>query len=1039
MNLEIAVAGDATGKLVGTVSQDDGKSGVVGAKVTVDGASPAGPWTREAVTGDYGLFTVELPACPTGTISVAASSGGSTARSEVEACDIAQRLSPRPSEGRINLEGSWDFLPDPPKDFVKKAETLAWSQIKVPANYEMEGFKAKSDTAAYRKWLIVPSNWAGKRIKMRAEAIYSSAEVWLNGVRVGSHDGGATPFELDLTNAAKPGEPNELCILVHARSKAADVDHMSVYADIEIAGIWRPIEAYCVEPAHIARLTYATTFDKNYEDADLQIEAKLVNEGPKAVNGRLGVKVLGPSGEELKLTGLNADISLGAWQAETVSLKARVKAPMHWNAELPRNYKLQAALDVAGQDRAVVEQPLGFRQVEIKGRCFTINGQPVRLFGTCMHSAHPLMGRAVDVDLVREDLELIKGANFNSIRTSHYPPHPAMPGIADEVGLYIEDEGPSCWADGSDDLRNAPRYIGIVSEYMERDRNHPSVVYWSTCNESHYGIMFQLAHRYAKALDTTRPVGGSYAPEEMDNDVFVIHHPGDTAKHIEETKSISKPVFYDECLTVFHGWGDFAYSLEIDPGMHDYWETGILGIRRQEIQYENQVGTMSWAWVDDAFLISGRGACCRRYDSPAIRYTEPIYKMPGRGYQGDTVWGMIDAWRRPRPEWWLNKKIYTPILIEEKPLKRPEKGKPICVPVENMNWFANLNIYECVWHLAGRKGKARADVAPLTKGSLEIEPPTELQGDEALTLEWRDEKGRLIDAYRLRFNAPAPLDFKLGNPAPIELEENRYLSGAKAVYLKGTDCELAYDRVSGGLMWALKENEQILFSGPSLHVLKGENPTGADPSGWKFSDESHEPGLIRWNGAFGEEFVGAYEIRMDEAGQIEIGYSFKYAGPEVTVREVGLKFEVLAQFDTLTWDRAADHSYYPDNHIGRPCGQTPAHPAVAQCVPPKGRPFSQDDHMWGCNDFRSSKRSVNWATLTNALGQGLKVVGDGTQTVRCTLCPHGVMLYVSDFYGGTGAPSEWSVQGFHYGPGKTVKTGDVVEGKVRLELLGKAK
>src|ERR1019366_2577605 len=150
--------------------------------------------------------------------------------------------------------------------------------IKVPSNYEMEGFRTKTDMAAYRKSVFIPAKWAGKQIRFRPEAIYSKAEVWLNGQRIGSHEGGATPFELDLTKAAKPGQQNELCVLITARSKSAVIDHMSVYAYFEIAGIWRPISMFCVEPSHVARLTYAVNFDAGYRDAHLSMDVKLANE-----------------------------------------------------------------------------------------------------------------------------------------------------------------------------------------------------------------------------------------------------------------------------------------------------------------------------------------------------------------------------------------------------------------------------------------------------------------------------------------------------------------------------------------------------------------------------------------------------------------------------------------------------------------------------------------------------------------------------------------------------------------------------------------
>ena len=230
------------------------------------------------------------------------------------------------------------------------------------------------------------------------------------------------------------------------------------------------------------------------------------------------------------------------------------------------------------------------------------------------------------------------------------------------------------------------------------------------------------------------------------------------------------------------------------------------------------------------------------------------------------------------------KKIYTPVLIEEKPLTIPAAGQPISVPLENMNWFANLNAYECRWEMGGSKGTAHADVAPSSKGVLSIPAPMEVTGDETLSLEWYDETGRMVDAYKLRFKEHEKPKWQMGAAALIAEESGRYLSGANAVYLKGRQCEVAFDKVSGGLMWALKDNEQVLSSGPTLHVLNGERPTADDPQGWKFTGESHEKGSINWNGAFGNEYEGGYRIHMDEAGQIEIAYEFKYKGPDICAR-----------------------------------------------------------------------------------------------------------------------------------------------------------
>ena len=269
--------------------------------------------------------------------------------------------------GRPRGASAWmargTFFPTRPPDFQNKAAGLAWKPLKVPSNYEMEGFTTKTDTAAYHKVVTIPQEWAGKRIRLRAEAIYSSCDVWLNGQRVGGHDGGATPFELDLSAAAKPGQPNDLCILVKARSKAAMIDNMSVYAYFEIAGIWRPLELFCVEPVHVARLTYATVFDKQYKDADLAVDVKVVNEQPKAVESNLALTVLDPAGKIVELKGLDATVSLGPWEAKTVTLKTQSDAadPVECGIAAYVHDRCQAGLGRAGfgEDRPAARLPSG--------------------------------------------------------------------------------------------------------------------------------------------------------------------------------------------------------------------------------------------------------------------------------------------------------------------------------------------------------------------------------------------------------------------------------------------------------------------------------------------------------------------------------------------------------------------------------------------------------------------------------------------------------------------------------------------------------
>ncbi len=568
------------------------------------------------------------------------------------------------------------------------------------------------------------------------------------------------------------------------------------------------------------------------------------------------------------------------------------------------------------------------------------------------------MGRALTPEIDRLDVELMKEANFNMIRATIAPPHPASLDYSDELGLYVENEGPTCWGNHADDLRYATVYQGVMCEYLERDRNHPCVVDWSICNESNYERAFWMTQRKMKSIDPTRIYSATFT-NNKDLDVTTYHHPL-TLKRIEDSLSDPKPVFFDEVLTPFHGWEDLALFIDIDPGMKDYWIEGMKPMQDALDAGENQVGAVQFCWVDDAFLVPGKGIGCWRREQPFIRYTESVYKLPKRGYVGDVAWGTLDGWRRPRPEYWYSKKLYSPVQIEEKPLAIPRADLPIVIPVKNRNQFVNLDQYVCRWELADEIGEARAHAAPMSKGTLEISIKQSPKPDDKLTLKFFNQGGKMIDAYRLSFKPhDIPKFPNSGKPARI-VEQSGYLDNCSAVRLLGPNVELAYDRTSGGLFRALVDREVIMTLGPKLHLQKSSSATTEYPVGtarkigdvfgpedvpgdsiWHFTAADYKTegnqAVLNWKGNYGKDFDGHFEIRMDDAGDIEYRYAFKYNGKDLWVREIGLDFELPLDFDKLNWDRDAEYSYYPADHIGRPVGEAVAHPDVPQTVP-AGRP-----------------------------------------------------------------------------------------------------
>jgi hypothetical protein len=339
------------------------------------------------------------------------------------------------------------------------------------------------------------------------------------------------------------------------------------------------------------------------------------------------------------------------------------------------------------------------------------------------------------------------------------------------------------------------------------------------------------------------------------------------------------------------------------------------------------------------------------------------------------------------------------------------------------------------------KGQVHARVAPQAKGSLSIRTKCPPKTGDTLVLEFYDQSGRMIDGYKLNFSPrEIPSLPSSGKAARIvEMPATTYLQSAETIRLLGRNTELSYDKRNGQMLWCLAGRESVIISGPVLHIMRfpGHAEPYPDPRSWAFSgaDYKLEQGqaVLHWNGHY-NDFTGGFEIRMDDAGDVQMAYNFKYNGKqEFSAREIGLGFDLPADMGRLEWDRNADWSYYPDDHIGRPQGVAMVHSAMPQTVPPGDHPYSQDDHPWGCNDFRSTKRHIYRASLTNPQGAGVQVISDGSDSLRATMGPAVLAVKIMNHFDGSpGGINEYDGQ---YGTGQPIKPGAVLQGVVRFQLL----
>lgn len=1061
----VNLASDAAGRFIGMVSDEWG-SAPADCKVSLSGQTKAGPW-QDSVCSRDGLFFVPMPLGLTGQVTVAARLAGQEQEPMTtytfDAAEFQYGLTPEDLHRRkFNLAGPWRFAPDPPAGFWEPGfDDRAWTDIHVPAHFVMEGFQSTNGIGGYRTRFRAPAG--DGRLKLRFEGVYSRAQVWLNGHLLAAHEGGALPFEADLTDLARPGE-NLLAVQVTQHTPVSDhLDKMSEYADFPLAGIIRPVNLFRVPAVHVGALEVTPTFDAAYRDAKLDARVAIINESSDPLaTAALELRLADSDGRPVPAASLSAPVQVGPWQRAEVRLSLPVNAPRHWEAEHPYCYVLQATLKTKRRVLDQITQKTGFRQTEIRDAQLLINGQPVKIRGACHHDSHPLLGRAVTKALARQDLELMKEANLNSLRTSHYPPLPALLDLADELGVYVEDEGSFCWADATDDLRLTPRVMQLNAELLARDRNHPCVFIWSVCNESSFGAGLENAHRWMRAADPSRPHAGSWAPGSLE---IIAQHNPITLAGIAQMEKQTKPVLWDECWCIYQGiWGDVA-EMWLDPGIRDYYAEPLPAIYARFMQSKRIAGSQIWAWSDDIFCVPNRGLEYGRQTTHS-HFIEEQYRLPHRGLVGDAPWGVVDGWRRQKPEFWITKKLHSPIKLKEGPVTLPAPGAPIRLAVENQYDFTDLSELSLNWRLASEHGTAHLAVAPHRTGEFEVKPACLAVAGQMLELEFRDRGGHLVDAYRLPVgSAPAALPtlrapgeepsqpvgvvgtagrqgLREGRPASaksgpqaLRIVRENYLSGP-GTRVVGAGFELAFDDETGELRRAVAFGQALLLETPRIHVLPAATPLSPlpNPLTWRLQKLEVQPrgGNVRvtLQGGY-EHFEGLYDLLITPTGALAVQALFKYTGPKLLAREIGLACSVPKDCDLLRWQRQAEWSVYPDDHIGRPLGETRAFAPHGAQLPPTW-PWAADNSPLGCNDFRSTKRHIEWASLSYPNGPGVWVQSDGSQHVRAVVASDRICFHINDWYGGTHVGlGEWTS---NYGEGQPLDPGQTIFSAVRLRL-----
>jgi len=618
------------------------------------------------------------------------------------------------------LNGEWDFRlfqsPELVPDDFHEPDFAAdsWDRIEVPKLWETAGYgtpqytnvvypfpvdppavPTQNPTGAYRRTVELPDSWSDRRMTLRFEGVDSAFHVWVNGERVGYSQGARIPAEFDVTDSLEPGE-NTIAVRVLKWCDGSYIEDQDMWW---MSGIFRDVSLTATPDTYVGDIDVQTALDAEYEDATLRAAVDIANAGDTDANRRVEAELVDDDGKTVATIAAMATVP--ADETTTVALETEVEHPDKWTAETPNCYTLVVGLrDEEDREVEAVSQTVGFREVDIERGQFTVNGEPVTIRGTNRHDFDPDRGRAVTIETMQRDVELMKRNNINAVRTAHYPNDPRFYELCNRYGLYVLDET-DLEAHGMRETDDAPHpswdddweeaYVDRMVRMVERDKNHPSVVIWSIGNESNFGPNHESMTAAARAIDPERPI--HYEPDEdlVASDIVGPMYPSiDRVAELHDEFPES-PVILCE----------YAHAMGNGPGsLGDYWETFRAHERTQ--------GGFVWEWIDHGLRTETEDG------EEYFAYGGDFGDEPNDG--NFVCDGLLFPDREPSPGLRELKAVIAPVAFDA---IDPAAGK---IAIENRYDFQSLAHLRASWSLL-------ADGEVVDSGTLDV--PTVEAGERA--------------------------------------------------------------------------------------------------------------------------------------------------------------------------------------------------------------------------------------------------------------------------------------------------------------------
>ncbi len=653
-----------------------------------------------------------------------------------------------------SLNGIWKFKwsPDPqsrPMDFyTTNYSTENWDNILVPGNWELQGFGTpiytnitypfkrdapkvtsepeksftsflqRNPVGSYSTTFTIPESWNNKQVFLNFGGVQSAMYVWINGQKVGYSENSMSPAEFDITNYIHIGE-NKLAVEVYRWCDGSYLEDQDIW---RLSGIFRDVDLIARPKTFISDFFVKAVPDNTYNNANISIDLNIDNRSTQNVLGLYVDAEFTGFSAQCDMIDLSFTVKVPVVQKSkqtSLELKSLIKQPRLWSAETPDLYHL--TLKLKNNKNEIVDKAecyFGVRKIEIRGDIFYVNDKAVKLKGVNRHEQHPRTGRHVSRKTMIRDLELMKQDNINMIRTCHYPDDPLFYELCDQYGFYVMDEANQeshGFGIGNKELGDNPvwkkSHVERAVSLVQRDKNHPCVIFWSMGNEGGHGQNFIAMADTVKKLDSSRLI---YS--DTQRDISAIYdegylHPADLKKLGEKIKD--KPVFMRKYA---HVMGNSGGNLQ------EYWDVIYAD--------SSLTGAAIWEWVDQGLAKKKDGSPLKLTEHPDDYQLKDDEFWAYGGDFGDQpndgnfcIKGLISSDRKPHPHYYEVQKVYQQVVF------KLLNDKNITIGVTNHFDFLSLRNFDFEYEYTSngksiQKGKFRCDnIMPGTSSNIVLPSP----------------------------------------------------------------------------------------------------------------------------------------------------------------------------------------------------------------------------------------------------------------------------------------------------------------------------